>query len=198
MTRAFPDGAFSETVLRARRFVLRPFTEADIPDVLAACSDELTQRWLPLPDPYTLDAAASFCREKAPWFRESGDGIQFAIASPETGRLLGNICLKKTDWRARATEIGYWMAPWARGQGLMTQACRTVADWALDEQGFQRVALLAATGNTASAKVAAGAGFRREGVLRNAGITHSGRVDLIAFSKVPEDLRPAASREPQR
>ncbi|WP_279583133.1 GNAT family N-acetyltransferase [Fodinicola feengrottensis] len=29
--------------------VLRPPTEADIPDIVAACSDALTQRWLPNP-----------------------------------------------------------------------------------------------------------------------------------------------------
>lgn len=182
-----PD-TFPEATLRSKRLILRPFTDTDIPDVQAACSDELTQRWLPLPDPYTLEAAGWFCREHAPRLRESGDGIQFAIADPETGRLLGNICLKKTNWRSRVTEVGYWTAPWARGRGVASEAARVVTDWALEDQGFQRVELLAATGNAASGKVAVNAGFRREGILRNSGITHSGRVDLVMFSKIPADL----------
>lgn len=47
---------------------------------------------------------------------------------------------------------------------------------------------LAATGNAASQKVAVSAGYRREGILRSAGITHSGRAGLVMFSEIPEDL----------
>ena len=81
-------------------------------------------------------------------------------------------------WHVLTSEIGYWMAPWARGQGLATEAARAVAEWLLVTQGFQRLELRAAPGNVASVKVALNAGFHREGVLRDAGITHSGPVDL--------------------
>lgn len=45
-----------------------------------------------------------------------------------------------------------------------------------------------APGNTASLRVAEKAGFVREGVARNAGYVHGGRVDLVIFSCVPADL----------
>lgn len=179
---------FPETTLRTRRTLLRPLRAADIPDTQASCADELTQRWLPLPRPYTLDVAASFCTEIAPRMRESGEGIQFAVADPGTDRLLGSIGLKSTNWLVLTSEIGYWMAPWARGQGLAAEAARAVAEWFLATQGFQRLELRAAPGNVASVKVALNAGFHREGVLRNAAITHSGRVDLVVFSLIPADL----------
>ena len=39
---------------RAGNVALRPLQESDSPAVAAACNDELIQRWLPLPSPYTL------------------------------------------------------------------------------------------------------------------------------------------------
>jgi RimJ/RimL family protein N-acetyltransferase len=108
------------------------------------------------------------------------------------GRLAGAIDLKKTDWSALTTEVGYWSAPWVRGRGVTTTAVRLLASWALTDQGLERVELLAATGNEASSRVADKAGFQREGIARNAGVTHGGRVDLTVWSLVPADLIPRA------
>jgi hypothetical protein len=45
--------SFPELRARAGSVLLRPFEAADVPAVAAACNDELVQRWLPLPRPYT-------------------------------------------------------------------------------------------------------------------------------------------------
>ncbi len=70
----------------------------------------------------------------------------------------------------------------------MTAAVSLLARWVLAEQGFQRLQLRAATGNTASQREAEKSGFRREGVARNAGFVHGGLVDLVVCSLVPGDL----------
>ncbi|MFD5559124.1 GNAT family N-acetyltransferase [Kitasatospora griseola] len=106
---------------------------------------------------------------------------------------MGTVGLKKTDWRARVSEVGYWVAPWARGRGIAAEATRVLGEWLLTDQAFQRMELLAATENTASQKVVLRAGLHREGVLRNAGFVHAGRVDLVLFSLVPQDFQ---SRSP--
>ncbi|MDN5796337.1 MAG: GNAT family N-acetyltransferase [Intrasporangium sp.] len=168
-------------------FTLRPLRIADAPDIVAACSDEQTQAWLPLPHPYTRADALRFITEVAAAQHESGDGIVFGIEVD--GRLHGCIDLKHTDWQEATTEVGYWVAPWARGHGLAARACRMLAEWALREQGLERVVLHAATGNVASNRAAERAGFVREGVARNAGHVHAGRVDTAVWSLVPGDLR---------
>lgn len=53
-------------VLRTQRLVLRALREEDVDAIVAAVSDPVTQRWLPLPDPYTREDAMSWVREKAP------------------------------------------------------------------------------------------------------------------------------------
>ena len=95
---------------------MRPLSEADADDVTEACQDAETLRWLPLPRPYTRANAEWFIGTFGPTQRESGAGIVFAIESD--GRLAGAIDLKHVNWASRVAEVGYWVAPWARGRGV--------------------------------------------------------------------------------
>jgi RimJ/RimL family protein N-acetyltransferase len=182
------DETFPDVTLETPRLVLRPYRADDAVDLVRACNDELIQQWLPLPSPYTDADAAAWCTQLAPAFRTSGEGIELAAARRSDDRLIGSFGLKRTDWRGRTTEIGYWVAPWGRGAGLATEAVGAIARWLLIDQGFERLALRAAPGNVASQRVAEKAGFTREGIARNAGFTNAGRVDLVVFSLVRSDL----------
>ncbi|MDQ0937246.1 GNAT family N-acetyltransferase [Streptomyces turgidiscabies] len=184
---------FPETVLHTERLTLRPFNSTDIPDTKESCADPLTQQWLPPSQPYTLDDATAWCTSVAHALRESGDGIHFAIIDSDTKRLMGTIGLKKTNWQALVSEVGYWVAPWARGRGIAVEATRALAQWLLSDQKFQRLELRAATENIASEKVALRAGLHREGILRNADVIHAGRIDVVLFSLVPDDLKSEAA-----
>ena len=166
---------FHEITLTAGDLTLRPLAGSDADDVAEACQDLETLRWLPIPRPYTL--------ANAEWFI----GTVFAIQS--AGRLAGVVDLKHVNWASRVAEVGYWVAPWARGRGVASRASRALAEWAICDHGFERVELFATTGNIASQRAAEKAGFVREGVARNAGYVHDGRVDLVLFSLVPDDLQ---------
>lgn len=191
MTQRFP-----EVVLAGDGFVLRPLAQFDVADVTAACNDATTLEWLPLPRPYEREHAEGFIDVIARDARESGRGVVFAI--DVSGRLHGCIDLKATDWRAGTTEVGYWVAPWGRGRRLAGRATRLLAEWALRDHRLERVVLHAATGNLASQRSAESAGFVREGVARNAGLVHGGRVDLVVYSLVRDDLQWSVCRSPGR
>ncbi|WP_170226385.1 GNAT family N-acetyltransferase [Rudaeicoccus suwonensis] len=165
---------------------LRALDEADAEAVAEGCADAETLRWLPLPTPYPRDLAAEWIRDDVPLQRTSGRGIVRAIEYD--GAFCGVIDLKKTNWRALTTEIGFWVMPAARGQGLAGRASRLLSDWAMEMAGIERVEIRSATGNFGSQRSAVAAGFTQEGVLRSAGIVHGGRVDLVVFGRTRDDV----------
>lgn len=177
---------FESVTVTGDGFVLRPLSSADVPAIARACADEQILRWLPLPRPYTTQDAARFVEHVAPLGPAHDTGLTLAV--DEGDGLVGCLDLKHTDWAARTTETGYWMAPGARGRGLATRATRRLAEWALREKHLERVELRTAPGNVASAAVARRAGFVAEGTARNAGNVYGARVDLDVFSLVPADL----------
>jgi RimJ/RimL family protein N-acetyltransferase len=63
-------------------------------------------------------------------------------------------------------EVGFLMAPRARGQGYATAAVREITRWGFDELGLHRVQWRAEVGNEASRRVAQKAGYEMEGLLR--------------------------------
>ena len=178
--------AFSSQVLVGDAITLRPLRDSDSPFIVIAGNDPETQKWLPLPTPYTPEDARRFINEISIATLAAGTGIVFAIEWK--GVFVGCIDIKRAEWLNGVCEIGYWTMPESRGRGLMSQALAHLSSWVLLEQGFARVEVRVAVENFASQRVAQKAGFVREGLARRAGRVHGGRVDLIIYSKVLEDL----------
>lgn len=168
--------------LREAELELRPWSEDDVPALVAACNDSEIVRWIPvIPSPYTEDDALAFVRGDA-----RPEERSFAITS--AGIVVGAIgmTVNSTNYRGR---IGYWVAAPARGRGICTRALRLLSRWALEELELQRLDLITDPENLASQHVAEKVGFRREGVLR-AHLRHpDGRVrDSVMFSLLPGEL----------
>ncbi|MEV4461497.1 GNAT family N-acetyltransferase, partial [Microbispora sp. NPDC049633] len=101
--------------------VLRLPVEGDADQIARACSDPDIARFIPfVPSPYTRDDALAWITKAVPAAWENG-GADFLLADPGTGEVLGTAGLKPPD-RFGVTEVGYWLAPWARGRGVATAA----------------------------------------------------------------------------
>jgi RimJ/RimL family protein N-acetyltransferase len=188
----FPASELAITTLRGDDTItlrLRAFDEADIPVVTRACADPLTQRWIPLPRPYTREDAAGWIAGQTV-ARRSGTELQWAVTLTESDAVVGAVGLVRTDWTTRVTEIGYWAVPEHRGHGYTTAAARAVGEWAL-AQGMARVELFAAPGNIASNRVARAAGYRFEELRAGAGVGRDGRVDMNVYAMTRPDPTPA-------
>ncbi|MEU8385995.1 GNAT family N-acetyltransferase, partial [Streptosporangium sp. NPDC048865] len=175
---------FSHDVIPAGPVVLRPQTDDDADAIARACADPEIVRFLPnVPVPYTRDDALQYLEQTRQEWRNGG--APFAIADAGTGEWLGNIGLMA---RPRGIiEIGYLVAPWARGRGVATAATAALARWGFGH-GVRRIELFADVENLASQRVALAAGFHREGVRRGAEEQRDGtRHDLVAFARLPGD-----------
>jgi len=177
------------TEITAGRLHLRPYTEADIEAVYACCQDPDIQRWTTVPVPYLRAHAEEYVRANTVDGWRAGTGNSFAVVDSVENTLLASIGLVRFQDGRTIGEVGYWVVPEARGQGVATQATQVVARWAFADLGLARLEWMAEVGNEASRRVAEKAGFTIEGVLRDRlARRDGGRVDAWIGSLLPRDL----------
>jgi RimJ/RimL family protein N-acetyltransferase len=182
-----PDPELSDGVVR-----LRPPRPEDAPALIEACRDPLIQRFTFVPAPYEPQHAHGWIAE-APARRAAGEALNLVIASDQDDTaLLGTAGLLRPVWEHRVVEIGYFVAPQARGHGYATRAIKLLAPWAIETAGFARVTADIDVDNTGSRRVAERAGFTREGVLRSAIEAKGRRWTLVVHSLITEDLQTTA------
>jgi RimJ/RimL family protein N-acetyltransferase len=139
--------------------------------------------------------------------RTRQESLELAVVGAGEGRLLGAVGLVMDRHDPARAEVGYWVAPWARGAGVATRALTLISRWALGPLGLVRLDLLASVSNLASMRVAERCGYVREGTLRKAWFRGPEREDLALYSLLADDLAtspgrpsppPAAPRAPTR
>ena len=166
---------------------LRPWRDADLPELVHACRDREIVRWTSVPTDYTEADARNYLRQRYD-AAFAGLTAPFAIADAGSDGLLGSISLLRFAWGHARGEVGYWLATWARGQGHATRAVRLVCAWGFSALRLERIDLIAATGNPASQRVAERAGFTREAVLRDYMRGAFERQDMVMFGLLRGEL----------
>lgn len=117
------------------------------------------------------------------------DGVHRPWAVTRADRLIGLVCVD-LDETNRTGWFWYWMADSERGRGWASRAAATVADWALDELGLERLELGHRVNNPASGAVAQTAGFIREGTERGKFLVDGVRIDVHTYGRLRSDPRP--------
>ncbi len=173
-----------ERALTHESVTLDRMMQPDVPAIVAAIDEEIL-RWLPLPRPYTTDDAITFLGWQAE-MAERGLTLNFAVRAAPGGPLLGSMGLNFRSGPGVA-EIGYWIAPNARRQGLAAAGTQLMAAFAFAAYGPRRVELLIQPDNVPSCRAAERAGASYEGI-RRAGIdAHGEPRDAAVYSFLPSD-----------
>lgn len=145
---------------------LRPWRDEDAAEVFPVISGhrDITY-WTRIPWPYTWTHAQEHVRNsRAAW--NAGSDAALVIADTGTGAVLGSVGLhhinaaRNPESAFYPNEIGYWLAPAARGRGVATRSVVLLSEWAFDTLHLGRLWLTVIDGNTASVRVAERAGFR--------------------------------------
>jgi RimJ/RimL family protein N-acetyltransferase len=172
--------------ITSERLILRPWRGSDADAVAAIMSTGAMHRFLALPDPYTDADAAEFVAITGRVERDRGTGFECAVEERTSGRLVGSATLR-LPFAMRTPDIGYWIAPDARGRGYAAEVTDALARWAYGH-GVHRVELHLDVTNLASAHVALRAGFGFEGTRRDALPVGDGWRDLAVFVRTADDL----------
>jgi RimJ/RimL family protein N-acetyltransferase len=159
-------GRWPRTGLVRGPVAVRVWEPDDVPALLELMRDPQSRRWSPI----VTEPSEQDCRERVQRAREAaqaGHPSSFAVVDAEQPALV----LGTFDWRNTfppvfsIVDVGYAVAPAARGRGVAGTALALVTDWLLDPDGgdVERVQLDHAVENVASCRTALRAGFAVEG-----------------------------------
>lgn len=119
--------------------------------------------------------------------RRMGTREAFAILDATDASFLGTAVVPKIEREAKTAELGYVVAPAARGRGVATAALRWLTRWALDELDARRLELIIRCDNEGSKVVARRCGYQKEGVLRSLYFKHNVWEDAELWSRLSTD-----------
>jgi RimJ/RimL family protein N-acetyltransferase/DNA-binding CsgD family transcriptional regulator len=134
---------------------LRRLAPDDADDITLGCSDPLCAEWTTVPSPYRRQDADEWLaqRASADWW----SGPAWAVTVLPSPRWCGSIGLRPDG--VGGAEVGYLLAPWARGHGHAARALRLVCTWGFAALGLQVITWNAFVGNVASLATARSVGF---------------------------------------
>jgi RimJ/RimL family protein N-acetyltransferase len=166
-----PDAESTLTVqatATAPGLLLRPWTEHDIPAMVAAHRDPLLRRWLR--NPLTTEDEAHRVVQAARADRLAGTRFSFAVlqADPDGPTLAGGVVVRGLGGESASGSVGYWVVASARGRGIAGRALNAVCEWVFRlplARPLERLELVHAVGNQASCRVADKAEFRLSATL---------------------------------
>lgn len=149
-------------VMHTPRTKLRRFEFGDVDDVFAYASDPEWARYLPVPRPYSREAARQFIALQILQDRATHPSWAIEVA----GTVIGGINIR-FQFDYRIGELGYSVARNYWGQGIATEVVRTVVDQAFAVfVELHKVRAMADARNIGSQRVMEKVGMKREGLLR--------------------------------
>jgi RimJ/RimL family protein N-acetyltransferase len=170
--------------LQTRRLKLRPISLRDLPALVDGCNDPAVARFIPvIPMPYT-EADAREWLTQAPKRWQDDAEVSLALTKHAADVCLGVATVRLRD----GGSVGYWLAPEARGEGLMAEAVDALVTWSCREYGVQRLILTTHPGNLASQRTAVAAGFHPAGHTRTARPYRDGQAQSMLFEWTAQRL----------
>lgn len=169
-------------------FVLRPERPEDAPAMAQAFADDpgLAVDW-GIDDAPDETLARRWLSEHAQLWA-SGEGRHFAVADPDTDVLIGGVNFHRIEPAHRRAEVGFWLAPGARGRGIGSAAVEAACRWAIERWQLVRIEMTTLPDNDASLALARKLGFQREGLMRSRNFERGKHVDLVMLSLLASEL----------
>lgn len=169
--------------LRGSHVLLEPLDERHAADLLRAAGDAEVWRYMPVPQPTTLEAMRAIIDE-ALRLQAAGEAVPFAILDGRSGTAIGSTRYMEIQPEHHGLEIGWtWLGRQYWRTAINTECKYLLLRHAFTVLGAIRVQLKTDLRNVRSQEAIARLGAVREGVLRDVRILYDGyRRSSVYFS----------------
>ena len=151
-------------------------------------TDPESRRFMYLPAGGLDEWAAKLATAKSDLADRSGELYRWM--AEDDGVPVGSVSLSYVDWIQLFCEVGYVVAPEARGRGLGRAMVAGVLNLGF-ACGLERIMAFICTDNPASVRLVESLGFQREGLLRRHAIIEGERRDHFLYALLRNEWVPA-------
>jgi len=144
---------------------------------------------------YSLESAQDFIRQTQKAIAENTSRT-FGIYYHE--KIVGVISFVNFNWKNRSAEIGYWIDKKHEGDGIITESCKALINYAFEELRMNRIEIRCATENIRSRAIPERLDFKLDGVLRQSLWRHTRFFDMAIYSMLAEDWRNFSADSPDK
>ncbi|MGM3175553.1 GNAT family N-acetyltransferase [Dickeya lacustris] len=149
--------------LTTEHLILRPLHGHDAGPICTLLNSDpsISAMTLLIPYPCSLEAVQRWIADFQQYWLQR-NGIAYAICHRGSQQIIGAISLVSLE--TAHPEIGYWLEPAFRQQGLGTEASRMLCQFAFNELGIEKIYGCHLPQNTASGRVLLKCGFHSLGL----------------------------------
>lgn len=169
------------------RLLLREIAAADASELFAIHSDDVAMRWFGADPLTTIEQAVKLIETFASWRALPNPGVRWGIQRKADKRFIGSCGLFKWHRQWKSCVIGYELASFAQGKGLMFEALSVILGWGFEHMELNRIEAQVHPKNTASIRLLEKLGFVQEGYMREAGFWLGEHHDLKHFALLRRD-----------
>lgn len=148
-------------ILESERLVFRKLKDSDAPEVFKLRSNPENMKYIPRPLLKNEDEALAMIHMMNAKIDENTD-INWGVCLKGTVSIIGFMGFYRTQPENHRTEIGYMILPEYNGKGYVTEAVKTMLNYAFNSVGFHSVCAVIDPKNIGSEKVLIKNGFRKE------------------------------------
>ena len=170
------------------RLILRQFTMEDADAMFRnwAGDDEVTKH-LTWPTHTDVEVTKLVLADWTGHYPEP-DFYNWAIVLKENGpEPIGSIAVVGIDKKIDGAAMGYCMSRAHWRKGIMAEALTALIAFLFDEVGFNRIEADHDPNNPASGRVMEKSGMRHEGIMRQAGLSNQGIIDVSRWAILRSD-----------
>lgn len=117
------------TSIETNRLLLRKLMHHDWKMISYLRSDALVNQYVKRPSAKTKDEALAFIARINNGIKD-GNTFYWAITERDNGSMLGSICLWNFSEDRRVAEVGYDLSPKFQNKGIMSEALKSILDFA--------------------------------------------------------------------
>lgn len=148
-------------LLDSERLRFRKLTDADAPEILALRGNPETMRFIPKPLLTDIAGALAHIKMTNDKIQDNLD-INWAVTEKDNDKCIGIMGFHKSQPEHFRSELGYMIRKEYWGKGYVTEAVRTLLDFAFNTLNFHSIEAVIDSRHTVSERVLQKNGFTKE------------------------------------